>query len=179
MSHDVVVFNGDRIAIGQNLVNAVCLIDKACFLGIVQIHVGVLIAIGERAADECHHVHVIDSPIGGNSYIELIGITFLGLIEVHTLYRAQSHAEHAIVHIPVRPYASVQLTGDNAILGQIHRELVIISHQERIFDIADRIIVVADGQVVADGEKEEVLPVLANQRPTVCSVLTEKVKKED
>ena len=62
---------------------------------------------------------------------------------------------------------------------KIQGNILIISHQERIFDIADRIIVVADGQVVADGEKEEVLPVLANQRPTVCSVLTEKVKKED
>lgn len=61
---------------------------------------------------------------------------------------------------------------------KIQGNILIISHQERIFDIADRIIVVADGQVVADGEKEEVLPVLADQRPTVCSVLTEKVKKE-
>ena len=61
---------------------------------------------------------------------------------------------------------------------KIQGNILIISHQERIFDIADRIIVVADGQVVADGNKDEVLPVLANQRPTVCSVLTDKVKKE-
>ena len=61
---------------------------------------------------------------------------------------------------------------------KIQGNILIISHQERIFDIADRIIVLADGTVVADGEKEEVLPVLADQRPTVCNVLVEKAKKE-
>lgn len=36
--------------------------------------------------------------------------------------------------------------------------IVIISHQERILNIADRIIVIADGQVAADGEGKEILP---------------------
>ncbi len=36
--------------------------------------------------------------------------------------------------------------------------IVIISHQERILDIADRIIVVADGGIKAEGTRQEVLP---------------------
>ncbi len=36
--------------------------------------------------------------------------------------------------------------------------ILIISHQERILDIADQIIVIKDGQVDASGPKEEILP---------------------
>lgn len=38
--------------------------------------------------------------------------------------------------------------------------ILIISHQERIIDIADKIIVLAQGKIVAQGTKEEVLPTL-------------------
>ena len=38
--------------------------------------------------------------------------------------------------------------------------IVIISHQERILDIADKIIVIADGRVAAYGTKNEILPEL-------------------
>lgn len=36
--------------------------------------------------------------------------------------------------------------------------IVIISHQERILDIADRIIVIADGEVQKSGTRDEILP---------------------
>ncbi len=42
--------------------------------------------------------------------------------------------------------------------------IVIISHQERILDIADKIIVIADGRVAAYGTKNEILPELLNAR---------------
>ena len=38
--------------------------------------------------------------------------------------------------------------------------ILIISHQERILDIADRVVVIADGRVSAVGTKEEILPEL-------------------
>ena len=38
--------------------------------------------------------------------------------------------------------------------------IIIISHQERIFEIADEIIVLADGQISMQGKKEDVLPKL-------------------
>ncbi len=42
--------------------------------------------------------------------------------------------------------------------------ILIISHQERILDIADKIIVVADGSVSAYGTKNEILPELLNAK---------------
>ena len=38
--------------------------------------------------------------------------------------------------------------------------ILIISHQERILNIADKVIMVADGKVAAEGSKEDVLPKL-------------------
>lgn len=40
--------------------------------------------------------------------------------------------------------------------------IVIISHQERILDIADRIVVIANGEIQNMGTKEEILPGLLN-----------------
>lgn len=59
--------------------------------------------------------------------------------------------------------------------SKIQGNIIIISHQERILDIADRIIVLASGSVTADGTRDEVLPKLTNVRPSVCDVLTEKL----
>ncbi len=52
--------------------------------------------------------------------------------------------------------------------------ILIISHQERILNIADKIIVVAGGKVSMTGNKDEVLPSLL-QAESVCSVLTDKL----
>ncbi|MDD6571536.1 MAG: ATP-binding cassette domain-containing protein [Thermoflexaceae bacterium] len=38
--------------------------------------------------------------------------------------------------------------------------IIIISHQERILNIADRVVVIADGRVVKNGTREEILPEL-------------------
>ena len=51
--------------------------------------------------------------------------------------------------------------------------ILIISHQERILNIADKIVVLADGQVQSVGAKAEVLPKLLNADS--CKVLTEKL----
>lgn len=51
--------------------------------------------------------------------------------------------------------------------------ILIISHQERILNIADRIVVIAEGQVRDDGAKEVVLPRLLGTDS--CRVLTDKL----
>ena len=43
---------------------------------------------------------------------------------------------------------------------EIHGSILIISHQERILNIADEILVIADGKLMSRGSKEEVLPAL-------------------
>lgn len=42
----------------------------------------------------------------------------------------------------------------------IHGSIMIISHQERILNIADKVVVIAKGQVTAQGKKDEILPEL-------------------
>ena len=51
--------------------------------------------------------------------------------------------------------------------------ILIISHQERILNIADKIVVIADGQVREQGKKDEVLPKLLGAE--ACKMLTEKM----
>ena len=52
--------------------------------------------------------------------------------------------------------------------------IMIISHQERILNIADRIILLADGQIKKTGSKEEVMPELLGTGAH-CKTLTDKL----
>lgn len=52
--------------------------------------------------------------------------------------------------------------------------ILIISHQERILNIADTIVVIADGEVRRVGSRDEVLPSLLKEE-SVCSALTDKL----
>ena len=57
---------------------------------------------------------------------------------------------------------------------KINGSILIISHQERILNIADKIIVVADGKLTAVGSREQVLPELL--RPSgACPTLLDKL----
>ena len=51
--------------------------------------------------------------------------------------------------------------------------ILIISHQEKILNIADKIVVIADGQIQNVGKKEDVLPKLLAAES--CRVLTDKI----
>ena len=53
--------------------------------------------------------------------------------------------------------------------------ILIISHQERILDIADKIVVIANGHVAAEGSKADILPELLNARSN-CRVIEEVSK---
>ena len=44
--------------------------------------------------------------------------------------------------------------------SQLHGSILIISHQERILNIADEIVLIADGKVTKQGTKDEILPQL-------------------
>ena len=62
-----------------------------------------------------------------------------------------------------------------------HASILIISHQERILEIADSIILIADGQVRGQGSKEEMLPELMKSTvPVTCNrILEGGVKNAD
>ena len=54
--------------------------------------------------------------------------------------------------------------------------IIIISHQERILNIADKIIVVSGGTIKSIGKKDEVLPDLLGTADAGCKILTERLE---
>ena len=49
-----------------------------------------------------------------------------------------------------------------------HNSVIVISHQERIMQLADTMIVIADGKVRTIGPKEEVFPALMGEFSENC-----------
>ena len=79
------------------------------------------------------------------------------------------------------PEAGIDLWSFNSLIrvfekmrDEIHGTILIISQQERILDIAEKIIVIADGQLKKIGTKQEVLPELLGTAKA-CQTLTEKL----
>lgn len=62
--------------------------------------------------------------------------------------------------------------------NQLHGSILIISHQERILNIADKIIMIADGQVQKEGTKEEILPQLLGTSSAADFACTKMTGKE-
>ena len=52
-----------------------------------------------------------------------------------------------------------------------HKSVILISHQERIMQLADEIIVVADGKIRSQGSKEEIFPELLGEFSQSCGFL--------
>lgn len=62
------------------------------------------------------------------------------------------------------------------IKSKTHGSILIISHQERILEIADTIIVIEDGRIAKQGPREDILPELLGTSSAVgeCAVKTQK-----
>ncbi len=58
---------------------------------------------------------------------------------------------------------------------KIQGSILIISHQERILDIADKILVVAEGRVADFGNKKDILPGLLSSKQIACKTLIDKL----
>ena len=78
------------------------------------------------------------------------------------------------------PEAGIDLWSFNSLIkvfekmrDEINGTILIISHQERILDIADKIIVIASGEVEKIGTREEILPGLLYTK-SACQTLTDK-----
>lgn len=80
------------------------------------------------------------------------------------------------------PEAGIDLWSFNSLINVFEKmyrgmggSILIISHQERILNIADRIILIADGKVQKSGKKEEILPeLLATTGKGACDRLLSK-----
>ena len=80
------------------------------------------------------------------------------------------------------PEAGIDLWSFNNLINvfenmykSINGSILIISHQERILNIADKIIVIADGKVSNIGSKDEILPGLLSGTGSMCSTLADKI----
>ncbi len=80
------------------------------------------------------------------------------------------------------PEAGIDLWSFNSLINvfenmheKIKGSILIISHQERILNIADKIVVIANGKIDNVGTKEEVLPGLLGDT-SACRTLTDKLK---
>ncbi len=78
------------------------------------------------------------------------------------------------------PEAGIDLWSFNSLIHvfekmrrEINGMILIISHQERILNVADKIVLIADGTVSATGSKEEIMPKLMGMEGT-CEALLEK-----
>lgn len=56
--------------------------------------------------------------------------------------------------------------------------ILIISHQERILNIADKIIYIKDGMVEKYGDRDEILPTLMHTSKAGCDILMDKLEGE-
>lgn len=79
------------------------------------------------------------------------------------------------------PEAGIDLWSFNNLIQvfeEMHRKIngsiLIISHQEKILNIADQIVVIADGEIRAQGPKDEILPTLLGTG-SACKTLMDKL----
>ena len=87
--------------------------------------------------------------------------------EIKRIEIATALARNARLTIFDEPEAGIDLWSFSMLIRkfeEIHKEkkqsLIVISHQEKIISMADRIMVIDDGKIKAEGRKEDVLPCL-------------------
>ena len=81
------------------------------------------------------------------------------------------------------PEAGIDLWSFNNLINVFEKmyntlggSIIIISHQERILNIADKVIVLAGGNLKAYGPKDEILPELLDVSQGACKVLTDSLE---
>ena len=99
-------------------------------------------------------------------------------IEIATLL-----ARHSALMIFDEPEAGIDLWSFSMLIKrfeEIHKEkkecLILISHQERILNIADEIVVIENGKVKEHGPKDEILPTLLGTAAAVNAACSKLIK---
>lgn len=127
------------------------------------------------------------SPAGACEYLSQVGLCARDYIhrdvdgslsggELKRIEIAISLARSAPISIFDEPEAGIDLWSFKNLIqvfedmkDKLHGSILIISHQERILKIADEIVVIAGGQVKAQGSKEEILTeLLETEEPSGC-----------
>ncbi len=82
------------------------------------------------------------------------------------------------------PEAGIDLWSFNSLIKVFEKmhstlggSIIIISHQERILNIADKVVVIANGKVEDEGKKDDILPSLLSAADAACKVLTDALEE--
>ena len=139
----------------------------------IEIATGSEIAVG----DACKYL--ADVGLCARDYIDREIDTSLSGGELKRIEIATTVARNSKLTIFDEPEAGIDLWSFNSLIKTFKNlkskykcGFVIISHQERILDIADKVIIVSGGEIKKVGSKDEVLPHLSEIYST-CTVLEE------
>lgn len=111
--------------------------------------------------------HLTEVGLCARDYIDRDVDASLSGGEIKRIEIAMAMVRQAPLTIFDEPEAGIDLWSFNHLIDVFKKlrqeaggSILIISHQERILDIADEIIVLANGRIAAQGSKDEVLPTL-------------------
>ena len=125
------------------------------------------IATGKRTsvADACEYLSAVG--ICARDYIDRDVDASLSGGEIKRIEIATLLARNTKLSVLDEPEAGIDLWSFSNLIKVFEkmredreRSIIIISHQERILNIADEILVMKDGQLAAQGKKDEILPEL-------------------
>ena len=148
----------------------------------ITVHDLLQLAAGEEklSKDRCCQ-YLTKVGLCANDYLEREVDVSLSGGEVKRIEIATILARHSELMIFDEPEAGIDLWSFARLtetFEQIHREqastMIIISHQERIIQLADEIVVVAGGQIAHRGTTEEVFPLILADTLGGCPVIDKK-----
>lgn len=105
--------------------------------------------------------------------------------ELKRIEIAMAFARNSVLTLFDEPEAGIDLWSFQKLIRVFEKmvasndgNILIISHQERILDIADKVLYLKDGQVVKYDSKDKVLPEIMGTHAGACQVLTDKMKED-
>lgn len=126
--------------------------------------------------DACEYLS--DVGLCANDYIDREVNTKLSGGELKRIEIAMLEAKNSKLTIFDEPEAGIDLWSFNSLINifnKMHKKndssVVVISHQEKILNIADEIILIVDGQIKDIGNKDEIMPQLFCDNTKCCQTL--------
>ncbi len=148
----------------------------------ITVHDLLLLAAGEEklSKDRCCS-YLTKVGLCANDYLDREVDVSLSGGEVKRIEIASILARHSDLMIFDEPEAGIDLWSFARLtetFGQIHQEqnatMIIISHQERIIQLADEIAVIANGSIAHRGTTEEIFPLILADTLGSCPVIEKK-----
>ncbi len=148
----------------------------------ITVHDLLLLAAGrEQLSKERCCQYLTRVGLCANDYLEREVDTSLSGGEVKRIEIATILARHSDLMIFDEPEAGIDLWSFARLtetFGQIHAEgkatMIIISHQERIIQLADEIVVIAGGEIAHRGTTQEIFPLILADTLGSCPVMNRK-----